>query len=142
MSGCSNRITNKLHFIYGELEAKALITSPQLTGMWKRFVDDTFVVIKSTHRDEFLKHINSIDEGIQFTPKDTKADDFMPFLDALVIPKSDDSLITTVFRKPTHTDQYLQWDSHHAISAKYSVISTMFHRAKTVCSTLQHLHEK
>ena len=26
--------------------------------------------------------------------------------------------------KPTHTDQYLQWDSHHHISAKYSVTNT------------------
>ena len=30
-------------------------------------------------------------------------------------------------------DQYLQWDSHHHLSAKYSVISTLAHRAKTVC---------
>ena len=44
-----------------------------------------------------------------------------------------------MYRKPTHTGQYLQWDSHHAISAKYSVISTLFHRAKEVCSSNQHL---
>ena len=52
------------------------------------------------------------------------------------------SLSTAVYRKPTNTNQYLQWDSHHAISAKYSVISTLFHRAKEVCSTKQHLEEE
>ena len=31
-------------------------------------------------------------------------------------------------------DKYLQWDSHHHLLAKYSVISTLTHRAKTVCS--------
>ena len=31
-----------------------------------------------------------------------------------------------------HMDQYLQWDSHHHLSAKYSVISTLTHRAKIV----------
>ena len=39
----------------------------------------------------------------------------------------------TVYQKPTHTDQYLQWDSHHSLSAKYSVMGTLTHRAKTVC---------
>ena len=68
----------------------------------------------------------------------------MPFLDILVIPLSDGngSLITTIYRKPTHTDQYLQWDSQHAISTKYSIISTLYHRPKTVCSNQQHLHEE
>ena len=47
-----------------------------------------------------------------------------------------------VYRKPTHTNQYLQWDSHCAISAEYIVISTLFHRAKEVCSTKQHLEEE
>ena len=39
-----------------------------------------------------------------------------------------------MYRNPTHTDQYLQWDSHHHLSAKFSVINTLIHRAKTVCS--------
>ena len=66
----------------------------------------------------------------------------MPFLDTLVIPKPGGSLTTTVFRKPTHTDQYLPWESHHAISAKYSVASTLLYRVRAVCSTIQHLQEE
>ena len=66
----------------------------------------------------------------------------MPFLDTMVIPQSDGSLTTAVVRKPTHTDQYLQWDSCHAISAKFSMISTLFHRVKAVCSTTQWLQEE
>ena len=30
--------------------------------------------------------------------------------------------------------QYLQWDSHHSLSSKYSVIGTLTHRAKVVCT--------
>ena len=123
-----------------EFEAKALSTSPhpQVCG---RFVYDTFVVIKSTHK-EFLKQINSIDEGIQFTTVNTKADGSMTFLDTLVILQFDGSLMTTVLRKPTHTYQYLLWDSLHAVSAKYSVISTLFYRDKAVCPTSQQLQEE
>ena len=66
----------------------------------------------------------------------------MPFLDILVTPEDDGSLKTSVFRKTTHTDLYLQWDSHHTIPSKYSVAGTLFHRASTVCSTPQLLQEE
>ena len=52
------------------------------------------------------------------------------------------SLSITVYHKPTHTDQYLQWDSNHNLSAKYSVIGTLTHRAKTVCTTPELLNEE
>ena len=55
-------------------------------------------------------------------------------MDTIVKPEADGSLSITVYRKPTHTDQYLQWDSHHHLSAKFSVIQTLSHRASTVCS--------
>ena len=50
-------------------------------------------------------------------------------------PEADGSLSITVYRKLMHTDQYLQWDSHHHLSAKFSVTNTLSHRAKTVCSS-------
>ena len=63
-----------------------------------------------------------------------KGNGAIPFLDTLVTPEADNSLSITVYHKPTHTDHYLQWDSHHNLSAKYSVIGTLTHRAKTVCT--------
>ena len=66
----------------------------------------------------------------------------MPFSDTLVTPQSDGSLATTVYRKLTHTNQYLQWDSHHAISNKYNIISTLLHRTKNVCPNQQLLEEE
>ena len=36
--------------------------------------------------------------------------------------------------KPTHTDQYLHWDSNHFNKAKNSVYNTLAHRAKVVSS--------
>ena len=66
----------------------------------------------------------------------------MPFLDILIIPNEDGSLSTTGYRKPTHTDLYLQWDSHHTIPTKYSVIGTLHHRAQTICSNHQLLQQE
>ena len=116
-------------------ETRAISTSPQPPLMWKRFVDDTCVIIKEAHKQEFLEHINSIDPHIQFTSEDSKDNGSMPFLDMLITPTEDGRLNTTVYRKPTHTDMYLKWDSHHPISSKYSVVGTLHHSTKTVCSS-------
>ena len=71
-----------------------------------------------------------------------KEDGSMPFLDILIIPIEHVSLKTSVFRKHTHTDLYLQWDSHHNIPSKYSVAGTLYHRANTICSDPTVLHEE
>ena len=118
------------------------LAAPHPPSLWKRYVDDTFVIQEEQHKDEFFNHINSLDLNIKFTVETTKADGSMPFLDTLVTPKSDGSLATTVYRKPTHTNQYLQWDSHHAIANKYSIISSLLHRAKHICSNQQLLDEE
>ena len=123
-------------------EKKAINTSPTPPSLWRRFVDDSFVIIKKIQKESFISHINSIDEKIQFTMEDSREDGSMPFLDTLVTPCSDGSLSTKVYRKPTHTDLYLQGGSHHTIAAKYSVVSTSHHRAKAVCSTQQLLDEE
>ena len=128
--------------IFMEKFEEALATAPHLPSLWKRYVDDTFVIQEEQYKNEFFQHINSLDENIKFTAETTKVDGFMPFLDTLVTPKSDGSLETTVYRKPTHTNQYLQWDSHHAITNKYSIISTLLHRAKNICSNQQLLKEE
>ena len=109
--------------------------------VWKRYVDDTFVIQEERYKNEFFQHINSLEDNIKFTTETNKADGSMPFLDTLVTPRSDGSLETKVYRKPTHTNQYLQWDSHHAINNKYSVISTLLHRAKNICSNKELLEE-
>ena len=110
--------------------------------MWKRFVDDTFVVIKVAYKQEFLDDMNSIDHHIKFTSEDSRPDGSMPFLDILVTPRDDGRLSKTVYTKPTHTDLYLQWDNHHTISSKYSVVGTLHHRAKTICSSPQLLQQE
>ena len=89
-------------------EVQALNTAPHPPSLWKRFVDDTFVVIQSSHKDSFIEHINSIEDRIQFIMEECRSDGSMPFLDTLVIPQPDGGLSTTVYRKPTHTDLYLQ----------------------------------
>ena len=109
---------------------------------WGRYVDDTFVIHKEANKWSFLQHINSVDPAIRFTVEDNKEDGSIPFLDTIVKPEADGSLSITVYRKPMHTDQYLQWDSHHYLSAKFSVIQTLSHRASTMCSNPELLQKE
>ena len=51
-----------------------------------------------------------------------------------VTTEPDTTFSTTVYRKPTCTDQYLHWDSNHHITAKQSVYNTLVQRAKIVSS--------
>ena len=59
------------------------------------------------------------------------------FLDTVITRETDGTFTIGVYRKPTHTDLYLPWDSRHNLSAEYSVIKTLTHRAHSICSTLQ-----
>ena len=125
-----------------EFEIKAINTDEYPPRIWKRYVDDTCVIIEATKKEGFLEHINSIDPNIQFTTEDAKADGSIPFLDTIVMPQPDNSLLTSVYRKPTHTDLYLHWNSHHHLSAKVSVIYTLKHSTRTVCSNQQLLKKE
>ena len=77
-----------------------------------------------------MDHINSTDPAIKLTIESTQKKCAIPILDTLVTQQTDNSLSITVYHKPTHTDKYLQWDSHHSLSAKCSVIDTLMHRVK------------
>ena len=75
-------------------EKQAISTAPHPPTFWRRFVDDTFVIIQKTQEDIFFQHINSIDEKIQFTKEASRGDGSMPFLDTLVTINEDGSLNT------------------------------------------------
>ena len=125
-----------------DLEVQAIQTSPSPPVLWKRYMDDTFTIIKKQHSNSFLGHFNSINLSIKCSSEETRSDGSMPFLDILITPKDDGSLQRSVYRKPTHTDLYLQWDSHLTIPSKYSKAGTLHHRAKTICSNQDILQEE
>ena len=41
-----------------EFEIKALNTVPHPPSLWRKCLDDTFVVIQSAHKNSFIEHIN------------------------------------------------------------------------------------
>ena len=71
------------------------------------------MIILKAMCEEFFPHINSVDEFLEFTEEHMMEQKTIPFLDTLVYVEEDSSLRVRVYRKPTHTDQYLPFDSTH-----------------------------
>ena len=61
---------------------------------------------------------------------ETEKDNKLAFLDTAVLREPDGRLTTSVYRKPTHTDQYLAYDSHHPQSVKRGIVKCLYERAK------------
>ena len=118
--------------IYMEMfEDQALSSAQNRPRMWKRYVDDTFCIMEKRHVKAFLVHLNSLRPSIQFT-MEMEENNSLPFLDTLV-KRGDGGMIDFgVYRKPTHTDRYLQYSSHHPCHVKRGMVSGLFHRARAI----------
>ncbi|XP_078573447.1 uncharacterized protein LOC144860180 [Branchiostoma floridae x Branchiostoma japonicum] len=65
-------------------------------------------------------------------PSQTWLSLYLPFLDTLLVRREDGTVKLLVYRKKTHTDQYLDFNSHHPLHQKLGVIRTLMDRSKTV----------
>ncbi len=129
-------------FLYMEnFEEKPLSTTTITPGVWPRYVDDTFTVLQKYDVSEFTEHINNIDSNIKFTMEKPE-NNAIAFLDTKVMVKNNGSPKIQVYRKPTHTDQYLNWDSNHPLEHKRSVIRTLLGQADQVVSEEQDKKEE
>ena len=55
-------------------ECQTLSTAPNSPSLLLRYVDDTFVVMETSSKSEFLNHINVVEPNIKFTVKKTRYD--------------------------------------------------------------------
>ncbi|XP_063547523.1 uncharacterized protein LOC134754960, partial [Cydia strobilella] len=120
-----------------DFEERALSLAPVRPKIFKRYVDDTFTILPKNSVSTFLDHLNSIHSKIKFTMELEKYCS-LPFLDVLVKRDPDNTLGRTVYRKPTHTDRYLNGKSHHHPSQLVTVGKSLFLRAQRICDD-QHL---
>ena len=127
------------------LEENALQTAPLLPRLWLRYVDDAFVICPHGQDElqRFHKHLNGQHPNIKFTIEHEK-ENKLAFLDILVT-RSETRLCTGVYCKPTHTDRYIPFHSHHHRKTITGVLRCMYNRAHRICDStsrkpeLQHL---
>ena len=66
----------------------------------------------------------------------------LPFVDTLIQRNSDNIISVRVYRKPTHTNQYLKFTFHHLARAKKSFITSLFDKAKHIISNSSDLEKE
>ena len=106
-----------------------------------RYVDVVLTIFKKGTCDSLLNYLNSIDSNIKLTIEPPNEQGGIPFLDTFPRP-SGNKIITSVYRKPSHMDSYLDLNSNHPKSAKCAVVRALSNRAKTVCSSHELLAEE
>ena len=123
--------------LYMEHFKEATLTSAtHPPSVWLRYVDDTFVKIEDANIEEFTNHINSIDENIKFTVE-PEVEGKLAFLDVQIHVLEDGDTKTTVYRKATHTDQYLNGLSDHPLVHKRSVVRSLLNRADNIIKSYE-----
>nr|XP_039254369.1 uncharacterized protein LOC120331363 [Styela clava] len=116
-----------------DVEERALTSFPNSPRIWERYVDDTFNIIKEEFCDAFHDHLNTIEPSIQFTIE-KELNRTIAFLDVQIHKEEYGKLTTDIFRKKTHTNRYLNFNSNHPVGHKRSVISSLINRAKSLIS--------
>ena len=100
---------------------------------YKRYVDDTFAIFENEAEcDEFFNILNPLNPSLKFTSEKEESES-LAFSD-VKIQQSDSKFITSVYRKPSFTSQYIRWDSFGPSKRKKNLISTLVHRALCICS--------
>ena len=122
-----------------ELETKVIATVIDSIYHWRRYADDTFVFIKKVCVVHVLAHLNSFHKNIQFTYELEKQNKSL-FFDVLLTCRTKSE--TTVYRKSTNSDIYLNWNSFASVTLKIGTLKTLFKRAYITSSTDYHLRKE
>ena len=81
-----------------------------------------------------MEHLNKQHHRIEFTTENMK-EMKISFLDTEVKLIEDKKIEISIYRKSTHTDQYLNFNSNHHISQKIGIVGTLRHRINTIITT-------
>ena len=106
------------NLVMEDMERRALSTYPLPLPFWKRYVDDTLTALSQDKVQRFHEHPNSIESTIQYTVE-MESECTLSFLETRITHHPDGSLSTTVLRKTTHPDKYLDFQSHHPLATRW-----------------------
>ena len=114
-------------------EMEKIVVEPLLQdgtiAFYKRYVDDTLLLIKPEKLSDVLDSFNSFHPKIKFTSDDFPDCD-IHFLDL----KVSSDLLLDIYRKDSFTGQYVRFDSFEPWNYKIGWIRSLYFRSLKLCS--------
>nr|CAH8860241.1 unnamed protein product [Trichobilharzia regenti] len=102
--------------------------------MYKRYVDDTFIVCdENTSTAELLRIFNGSHPCLLFTIEE-ESDSSFHFLDVKLDRRENGTLLRSIYRKPTFTGQYTNFNSWVPLGRKRNLIHSLCSRIRKICS--------
>ena len=125
---------NYANLFMDRFKTKALSNYPLQPLIWKRFIDDIFLIW--THGEdslkEFVNYLNNLHSTIKFTAETST--ESINFLDTIVKLDNQRNLITTLYNKPTDTHLFLHHSSAHPESVTQKGPYGQYLRIRRICT--------
>ena len=81
--------------------------------MVEKYVDDVISRVKKIQVETYSNHLNTGELYMKFNMESAGSDESILFLNGKSLLNEDHSMQMSVYRKPTHTDCYLDCNSNH-----------------------------
>ena len=124
-----------------ELENNIIPRLHGIIGNWTWYVDDTFAVVEPQNVNLVENALNNFHDSIKFT-HELEQSGKIAFLDVLIKRTENNEIETSVYRKPTNTDIYMNWMSHAPAIWKIATLKSLIKRAFMISSTQAALEEE
>ena len=124
MGGSISAVLSNL--VMEHFELNALSTIPFLIFLYKRYVDDKFLIVKRGEENSILQFFNSLNPSIQFT-MEVEKDGVLNYLDMSVI-RVGNKLKCKWYQKPTSSGRYSNFLSVQPTNIKRNVALNLARR--------------
>ena len=109
--------------------------------IYRRFLDDIFLLFRSTeHIEKFRLYLNCQHPNITFA-SEIKENNSISFPD-IKINRENNRFLTSVYRNPTFSGVFTNFDNYMPLSYKSGLISSLLYRAIIIVITVEVLISK
>ena len=109
--------------------------------IYKRYVDDSFLLFQNINQvEKFTYYLNLQHANIKFT-SEIQMNNSLSFLDIKIV-RENNKFTNSVYRKPTFSGVFTNFESFIPNSYKYTLIFILLHRAFKLCSNFELFHQE